>query len=185
MSAVDRAQLLRAAARYDSDSSEGDGGAGHSDSSRSSDEQRRHHRSRSSSKKHSHDKKRKKSKHSSSKKAHKEKRQKRSDHEKIAELERRAAGASGAGSLLPSMHARRYNPLIAAAAAAGNTGDAVILDTDGDAQNALYESLYAGTVPRYRRLDPLRLVASTRLAVHQQEADASTGNRNADRQVGG
>lgn len=59
-----------------------------------------------------------------------------------------------------------------------------MLDTSGDANNSLYESLYGGDVPRYNRLDPLDLVRASRKLGGGAAAtlrDADVGNMNADR----
>ncbi len=157
-------RLLRRAAQFSDSGSE----------SESSDSEGR--RARYKEKKHS-SKKRKHHKHSSSK-AHKaHKRHKRSDHEKIAELEKRAAAMGAASMLLPGSRLGfgRHSSTLP------TSGDAVTLDTSGDANNALYESLYGGDVPRYNRMDPLDLVRVSRRLGVQLAVDGSTGNATADR----
>jgi hypothetical protein len=156
-------RLLRRAAQFDSDS------GSESNSSSSADRTAARHKQKHSSKKRKH------KKDSKSHKAHKK--HKRSDHEKIAELEKRAA-AMGTSSMLPSSRLGfgRHSSTPAAV-----TGDAVTLDTRGDANNALYESLYGGDVPRYTRMDPLDLVRVSRRLGGQLAVDGSTGNATADR----
>jgi hypothetical protein len=169
---IDRDKLLQAASRFDSQSSETD-----SDSDSGSKHKRSLHKSEH--KKHS---KKRKSKHSSSKKSQKShKRAKRSDHEKIAELEQRAAamGASNVLSGMGRMGFGRYSSTFTAVSV-----DSVTLDTSGDANNALYESLYGGDVPRYNRMDPLDLVRVSRRLGVQQAGDTNLGNAAADRCVG-
>lgn len=169
---IDRDKLLQAASRFDSQSSG-------SDSESDSDSNCRRSRHKSEHKKHS---KKRKSKHSSSKKSHKShKRAKRSDHEKIAELEQRAA-AMGASNVLPGMGRMGFGRYISTLTAM--SGDSVTLDTSGDANNALYESLYGGDVPRYNRMDPLDLVRVSRRLGVQQAGDTNLGNAAADRCVG-
>lgn len=166
---------MQAAARFDSDSS----GSG-SDSD--SDRVRKHSSSRD--RKHSGKKRKKSSKHS---KKDGKRQKKRSDHEKIAELERRAAAmgaapaAAAAGSMLPARLGFGQRGGYSSSAAA--SGDAVRLDTSGDANNALYESLYSGDVPRYSRMDQLDLVRVSRRLGGQQllAGDTSLGNAAADR----
>eukprot|EP00775_Hariotina_reticulata_P010037 gene10037-10193_t len=116
--------------------------------------------------------KQKKAKHSKKHKKHKQNktRLKRSEHDKIQELERRAA-ALGTASFFPRPPAGLTS---AAARLPVADGDVVILDTTGDANNAMYEGLYAGTIPRYTRLDPLNLVTSDKHA--RQLADSDAGN---------
>jgi hypothetical protein len=178
---TDRSKLLQAAARFDSDSS----GSGSGSDSDSPSRARKH--SSKDSRKHSGKKRKKSSSKKHSKRDHSKRQKKRSDHEKIAELERRAAAmgagaaAAAGGSRLPArlgFGQRGYGSSSAAA-----SGDAVILDTSGDANNALYESLYSGDVPRYSRMDPLDLVrVSRRLGAQQLLAgDSSLGNAAADR----
>lgn len=175
MQPQDRSKLLKAAARFDSDSS-GSGSDSDSDSPRI-----RKHSSRD--KKHSGKKRKKSSKHS---KKDGKRQKKRSDHEKIAELERRAAAmgagaaAAAAGSMLPARLGFGQHGYSSSATA---SGDAVTLDTSGDANNALYESLYSGDVPRYSRMDPLDLVRVSRRLGGQQllAGDTSLGNAAADR----
>lgn len=167
---IDRERLLKAAARFDSQSSGSEAASDSDSGSRGARRQPEHSK---------HSKKRK-SKHSS-KKSHKtHKRHKRSDHEKIAELEKRAA-AMGAGSMLPSMGRMGFGKYSSTATAA--SGDAVTLDTSGDANNALYESLYGGDLPRYNRMDPLDLVRVSRRLGGQLQRDADIGNTTADRWV--
>jgi hypothetical protein len=169
---INRDKLLQAAARFDSQSS----GSG-SDSDSGSNHKRARHKTEH--KKYS---SKRKSKHSSSKKSQRShKRAKRSDHEKIAELEQRAA-AMGASNALPSMGRMgfgRYSSTFTAV-----SGDSVTLDTSGDANNALYESLYGCDVPRYNRMDPLDLVRVSRRLGVQQLGDTNLGNAAADRCVG-
>lgn len=171
---IDRKALLQAAARFDSQSSDSES---QSQSGSDTGADRRKAERKKESSKH----KKRKSKHSSKKSHKSHKRHKRSDHEKIADLERRAA-AMGAGSMLPSFQNRLGLGRYSSATAAASTGDAVTLDTEGDANNALYESLYGGDVPRYNRLDPLDLVrVSRRLGGQLLAGDADTGNTTADR----
>lgn len=59
----------------------------------------------------------------------------------------------------------------------------MFLDTSGDANNTLYETLYGGDVPRYNRLDPLDLVRVNRRLGRQMAGDAEVGNTTADRCV--
>lgn len=77
----------------------------------------------------------------------------RSDTEKIRELERRAAQAGlaparGSGGLLLGSFglgsASSRGAAAATAAAGGSSGDGVVYDLAGDAQNLVYGSLYAG-----------------------------------------
>lgn len=123
----------------------------------------------------------KRSKHSRKEKKHKEKHRKhhkRSEQDKIQELERKAA-AIGATSLLSRLP-RGLGGLSSASGAAA--GDAVLLDTVGDANNAMFESLYAGSVPRYHRVDPLNLVSSARYSSETQlQGDRDAGNNRANR----
>lgn len=176
MSDAKRLALLRAAEGLLSD--ESDSGDSSASTRSRSPSRKRSKRSSSSSSKHAkqHAKHSKKPKHGK-----KAKRTKRSDHEKIQELERQAAALGGLGGRAPLPGARR--------AAAGRFGtaatasDAVVLDTVGDANNAMYESLYAGSVPRYTRLDPLQLVASSSGAWAAQLRDGDTGAVRADRCV--
>lgn len=167
---------MKAAARFDSDSS-GSGSDSESDSPRI-----RKHSSRD--KKHFGKKRKKSSKHG---KKDGKRQKKRSDHEKIAELERRAAAmgagaaaAAAAGSMLPARLGFGQRGYSSSATA---SGDAVTLDTSGDANNALYESLYSGDVPRYSRMDPLDLVRVSRRLGGQEllAGDTSLGNAAADR----
>lgn len=181
MQQADKEKLLRAAARFDSDS-DSSAAASDTSSSRSQEGGRARGSRRHKKKEHKHSSsKKRKSKHSSSKqKSHK--RHKRSDHEKIAELERRAAAMGAAASMLPGSRlgfGRHTSGATTAAAAA--SGDAAVLDTSGDANNALYESLYGGDVPRYNRMDPLDLVRVSRRLGAQLAADTNTGNATADR----
>lgn len=165
---MDRARLLQAAARLDSSSSASDSG---SESDHRSSRRKADHKQHSS--------KKRKNKQSS-KKSHKaHKRHRRSDHEKIAELEKRAA-AMGAAAVLPSMGRLGFGRY-SSTASAGSSGDSVILDTSGDANNALYESLYSGDVPRYNRMDPLDLVRVSRRLGVQLTGDTNLGNAAADR----
>lgn len=168
MSNINREALLRAAEAFSSSES---------DSGNISDRKR----SRSpSAKRH---KKEKKAKHSSSKQKHHKKHKrshKRSEHEKIQEFERRAA-AMGAGGMLPRLPASLAG--LSAATAAG-AGDAAVLDTVGDANNTMFESLHAGSVPRYSRLDPLNIVSSRARLTWQaqlQLPDTDAGNSRTDR----
>jgi hypothetical protein len=168
MSNINRQALLRAAEAFSSSGSDID------DSSQP-------RRSRSPSRKRH--KKEKKAKHSSSKHKHSKKHKrshKRSEHEKIQDFERRAA-AMGAGSMLPCVPAAFASQSTATAAGAG---DAAVLDTVGDANNSMFESLYAGSVPRYSRMDPLNLVSSRAKLTWQaqlQLPDADGGNTRTDR----
>lgn len=156
-------RLLRRAAQFDSDS------GSESNSSSSAERTTARHKQKHSSKKRKH---KKEAKYRKTHKKHK-----RSDHEKIAELEKRAA-AMGTASMLSGSRLGfgRHSSTPAAA-----TGDAVTLDTRGDANNALYESLYGGDVPRYTRMDPLDLVRVSRRIGGQLAFDGSTGNATADR----
>jgi hypothetical protein len=168
MSNINREALLRAAEAFSS--SEGD-----------SEHSSQHRGSRSpSAKRH---KKEKRAKHSSSKHKHHKKHKrshKRSEHEKIQEFERRAA-AMGASSMLPRLPASLAS--LSAATAAG-AGDVAVLDTVGDANNTMFESLYAGSVPRYNTLDPLNIVSSRARLTWQaqlQLPDTDVGNSRTDR----
>jgi hypothetical protein len=169
---IDRERLLKAAARFDSQGSGSDSASDSDSGSRGARKKSEH------SSKHS---KKRKSKHSSKNSHKSHKRHKRSDHEKIAELEKRAA-AMGAGSMVPSMGRMGFGRYSGTATAA--SGDAVTLDTSGDANNALYESLYGGDLPRYNRMDPLDLVRVSRRLGGQLQGDADVGNTTADRWVG-
>jgi hypothetical protein len=168
MSNINREALLRAAEAFSSSGSD-------------SDDSLQQRRSRSPSRKRH--KKEKKAKHSSSKHKHSKKHKrshKRSEHEKIQDFERRAA-ALGAGSMLPRAPAGFVS--LSAATAAG-AGDAVVLDTVGDANNSMFESLNASSVPRYSRMDPLNLVSSRAKLTWQaqlQLPDADGGNTRTDR----
>jgi hypothetical protein len=169
MSNINREALLRAAEAFSSSGSD-------------SDDSTQRKRSRSPSRKRH--KKERKAKHSSSSKhkhSKKHKRShKRSEHEKIQDFERRAA-AMGAGSMLPRVPAGFAS--LPASTAAG-AGDAAVLDTVGDANNTMFESLYAGSVPRYSRIDPLNLVSRRAKLTWQaqlQLPDADGGNTRTDR----
>jgi hypothetical protein len=121
--------------------------------------------------------KQKKAKHSKKHKKHKQHktRLKRNEHDKIQEMERKAA-ALGASNLFSRLPAGLTS---AAARFPAADSDAVFLDTAGDANNAMYEGLYAGTVPRYTRLDPLNLVTCNKNAMRLADSDA--GNVTANR----
>lgn len=124
----------------------------------------------------------KRSKHSNKQKRHKEKHRrhhKRSEQDKIQEAERKAV-AIGATTLLSRLPGGLGSYGTAAGTAAG--GDTVLLDTVGDANNAMFESLYAGSVPRYHRVDPLNIVSSAKYSWEtQQQADKDAGNTRANR----
>jgi hypothetical protein len=55
----------------------------------------------------------------------------------------------------------------------------VVLDTRGDKQNLVYQSLHAKDIPRYHRLDPLNLVKRPKWG--RQHADKDTGASTIDR----
>lgn len=167
MSNINREALLKAAQGLlsSSENDESSGGEGLRSSSLS--------RKRSRSEK--------RSKHSKQHKTPKErhgKHNKRSEQDKIRELERKAA-AIGATSLASRVPRTLGNFSTAPGSAAG---DAAVLDTVGDSNNAVFESLYASAVPRYHRVDPLNLVSARYSWQTQvQQADKDAGNMQANR----
>lgn len=166
---VDRSALLQAAASVLPSSSEESDDVNSTDvDSNQAQKSRKRDRSERKRKKHRH-------RDSPSKGSHKRKRH-TSDYEKIQHLERQAA-VMGAGNLgLP--RGKGTTPGVV------STEDVLYLDTQGDAHNAMYESLYAGNLPRYSRLDPLSLVQDRRNQYswqQQQQRDADTGQSKTDR----
>ena len=160
---VNREALLRATAGVLSSSSdESDGPA----------------RSRSVSPRHRQEHKTKGKKRKKEKHAHKTKHKRHKaddDFEKVRRIEQRAGvWNQSSSSLLP----------VRPTAFSAPTNDSAYLDTSGDIKNSMYQSLYAGDIPRYNRLDPLNLVTSRRSLQAQQQQLAEnkqTGSLASDR----
>jgi hypothetical protein len=156
---VDRKALLKAAEGILSSSSEESDGPARS---RSTSPRRERHAHENQPK----EKKRKKDKH-----GHKKKRKRHradSDYEKIRRIEQQAGvwNQPSSSVLLPARPTASSQP----------TKDSAYLDTTGDIKNSMYQSLYAGDIPRYNRLDPLNLVSSNR-SLKAQQQQLTEGNQ--------
>jgi hypothetical protein len=172
---VDRTALLAAAEGLLSSSEDSDGSSA-SQRSRSPPQQQQASRGSKKDKQHKKHKKHKRGSHSSSRKRRREEAER--DVEKMRRIEQRLGGASGQHRQPSSTNGA---PLLFASSLLPGSSQQpeVVLDTRGDKQNLVYQSLHAKDIPRYHRLDPLNLVKPPKW--NRQHADKDTGASTIDR----